>query len=50
MTKYAIVDRKTGEQVGNPYTSKSRARTRVDKLDNEYGGYRYSVKEIEVIA
>lgn len=50
MTKYAIIDRKTGEQVGKPYTSKSRARGRVDKLDNEYGGYRYSVKEIEVNA
>lgn len=50
MIKYIVVDRKTGEQVGKPYASKSRARTRVDKLDNEYGGYRYSVKEIEVTA
>lgn len=47
MVKYAIIDRHTGEQVGKPYTSKNRARTRVDKLDNEYGCYRYSVKQIE---
>lgn len=50
MTKYAyaVIDRQTGEQVGKPYTSKNRARSRMDKLDNEYGGYRYSVKQIEV--
>lgn len=48
MIKYAIIDRHTGEQVGKPYTSKNRARSRVDALDNEYGGYRYTVKQIEV--
>jgi hypothetical protein len=44
---YLIIDRMTGLQVGKPYTSKSRARKRVDKLDNQYGGYRYTVKTIE---
>lgn len=48
MTMYAVVDRQTGEQVGKPYTSKNRARGRVDKLDQEYGAYRYSVRAIEV--
>lgn len=46
MTKYIIIDRHTGETVGKPYTSKNRARGRVDKLDNEYGGYRYSVRAV----
>ena len=46
--KYAVVDRHTGEQVGKAYTSKSRARSRVDALDNAYGAYRYTVKQIEV--
>lgn len=48
MIKYAVVDRHTGEQVGKPYTSKNRARSRVDALDNAYGAYRYTVKQIEV--
>lgn len=48
MTKYAVIDRHTGEQVGKSYTSKNRARSRVDKLDRVYGGYRYMVKTIEV--
>lgn len=48
MIKYIVIDRKNGEQVGKPYLSKNRARSRVDKLDSEYGSYRYSVKQIEV--
>lgn len=47
MTKYAVIDRQTGQQVGKPYTSKNRARGRVDKLDNEYGAYRYTIRVIE---
>jgi hypothetical protein len=50
MIKYIVVDRKTGEQVGKPYSNKNRARSRVDKLDNDYGAYRYAVKEIEINA
>lgn len=49
MIKYAVVDRHTGDSVGKPYTSKNRARSRVDALDNKYGGYRYTIKPIEVV-
>lgn len=41
---YIIIDTKTGFQVGGEYQSRSRASNRVDKLDNEYGAYRYSVR------
>jgi hypothetical protein len=41
--KYAVIDGRTGQQVGGDYTSRDRARNRADKLDNAYGGYRYSV-------
>ena len=42
---YTIIDRHTGKQVGKPYKSKARARTRVDVLDNAYGAYRYSLRD-----
>lgn len=41
--KFVVIDRQTGLTVGTYGTSK-RARNRVDKLDNEYGAYRYFVK------
>lgn len=44
--KYQIVDRHTGKYVGKPYSNKTRARNRRDKLDNEYGGYRYYLVEV----
>ncbi len=47
---FVIIDRQTGERVGQPYQGKharKRARTRMDKLDNEYGGYRYQVKSLD---
>lgn len=47
---FVIVDAHTGERVGKPYTGKNarkRARTRMDKLDNEYGAYRYQVKRFD---
>ena len=46
--QFLIMDRKTGAQVGKPYTSRSRANNRVNRLDNEYGAYRYFVKAAEV--
>ena len=46
MPKYAVIDRQTGLQVGKDYTSKNRARSRADKLDLQYGAYRYSVRTI----
>jgi len=44
--KYVIIDRQTGKIVGE-YTNRKIARNRADKLDNQYGGYRYLVKEVE---
>jgi len=41
---YVVYDRHTGEQVGKTYTSRVRATARRDKLDNEYGAYRYGVR------
>lgn len=41
---YKIIDRQTGKQVGKDYSCRRKASTRVDKLDNEYGGYRYKVE------
>jgi hypothetical protein len=43
---FEVVDSKTGKVVGKPYSSRSRARARVDKLDNEYGGYRFKVRRV----
>ena len=45
-TKYQIIDRHTGLQVGADYTNKKRARSRRERLDLEYGGYRYGVREV----
>lgn len=45
---YVIIDRHTMQQVGKPYTNRSRARARVDKLDMQYGAYRYSVRTLYV--
>lgn len=42
--KYVVVDRKTNEIVGT-YKCVKKARRKRDKLDNEYGSYRYTVKE-----
>ena len=43
---YEIYDIKTGQTVGKPYISHSRARARADRLDNEYGAYRYKVRPV----
>ena len=43
---FEIVDSKTGKVIGKPYSSRSRARARVDRLDNEYGAYRYKVRRV----
>ena len=50
-TKYQVVfygDSVTDSYVVGTYSTRSRARNKADKLDNEYGAYRYSVKSIEV--
>jgi hypothetical protein len=33
--------------LGKPYRNKKRANTRADKLDQEIGGYRYSVRKVD---
>ena len=45
---YRIVDKQTGQQVGKPYSYEQRKRCwhRVDKLDNQYGAYRYRAEPI----
>lgn len=48
IVNYVIIDRHTMQQVGKPYTDRKRARARVDKLDNAYGAYRYSVRTVYV--
>jgi len=42
-----------GDSVSDPrvigeYVSRTRARNKADKLDNEYGAYRHSVKRVEL--
>jgi len=47
---FVVIDAHTGQRVGKPYTgrhARKRARTRMDKLDNEYGAYRYQVKRFD---
>ena len=43
---YIIIDKQTGKQVGKPYKNGAQASRRVDKLDNQYGAYRYIRKAI----
>ena len=46
--KYHVYDRQTGERANKTeYKSRAGARRAVDKLDNDYGGYRYHVKPAE---
>lgn len=44
---YEIIDRQTGQRVGTTYKCRKRATTRADKLDNEYGAYRYTVRPVQ---
>jgi hypothetical protein len=41
--RYQIVDRQTG-QVVKEFNNKTRARNTRDKMDNDYGAYRYLVR------
>jgi len=43
---YKVIDRKTNRTVGT-YKDYKRAKNKADKLDNQYGGYRYYVKEVD---
>ncbi|MDK1039265.1 MAG: hypothetical protein QGD91_10185, partial [Actinomycetota bacterium] len=47
---FVVIDRQTGARVGKPYQGKharKRVRTRMDKLDLEYGAYRYMIKRLD---
>lgn len=44
---YVVVDGRTGKAIGKPYSSYSKALARVDRLDNTYGAYRYTVRAIK---
>jgi hypothetical protein len=46
--QYEIYDKRTSKKVVNrgPYSSKSRARSAVDKLDNKFGAYRYGYRPV----
>jgi hypothetical protein len=43
---YKVIDRKTGKVIGI-YQTLKRAKRKIDKLDNEYGAYRYYSHKIE---
>jgi hypothetical protein len=43
--RWEVVDTRTGKVIG-AYASAKRARRKVDELDNEYGGYRYTVRPV----
>ena len=48
MRLYYIYNKHTQTIVSKPYKCMKRAWRRVDRLDNEYGGYKYTVKTVEV--
>jgi len=43
---YQVYDRVTGALMGT-YKTLKRAHTKKDKLDDEYGGYRYGVDRVD---
>ena len=44
--QYVIVDTQTGYSVAGPFATRVRASRKADRLDSEFGGYRYSVREV----
>lgn len=46
--KYHVVDRQTGKAIGGIYKDRVKARRMADRLDNEYGAYRYYVRSVAV--
>ncbi len=46
--KYEVIDRQTGSRVGGLLKSRKTSTSKVDRLDNNYGGYRYFKREVEV--
>lgn len=51
-TKYQIIRQTQGTgplNIGQPYVSRKRARSRVDTLDNQYGAYVHHVKTVLIM-
>jgi hypothetical protein len=44
--RWIVWDVRTQRAVGKPYLNRRRAVTRADKLDLEYGAYRYQVRAL----
>ena len=44
---WQVIDNQTGLPMGKPMARKAASR-KVDSLDNEYGAYRYSVREVRL--
>ncbi len=42
-----IIDSQTGLRIG-VYSTLQRARNKADKLDNDYGAYRYRARELKI--
>lgn len=45
IVRYELVDGRTGQLLGT-YKHRTAANNRRDKLDNEYGAYRYKVRAV----
>lgn len=46
---YEVIDPRDGKRMGK-YQSKKAARAAVDRLDNQYGAYRYKARAIQAAA
>lgn len=42
--QWVVIDKQTKKPVGRPVSSRTAANRKVDRLDNEYGAYRYQAK------
>ena len=47
--KYQVIDRQTNQKIGKPYSTRTRANNKADKLDMEYGAIRYVVRTTNLI-
>lgn len=46
--KFDVYDKKTGQKVSGPYSNRIRANRAVDRLDAQYGAYRYYTKPVSI--
>ena len=47
VTEFHVIDSKNGDIIGK-YKTRKRASQKVDRMDIEYGAYRYYVKPVEI--